>query len=1486
VYFVSGSTWAVATSSLSLGAHLITAVYSGDANFAGSTSSALLQMVVPTQAGSKIPTTTMLVSSSNPASANSPLTLTATVTPASAAVAAAMASQNDYVDFFDTTTNTDLGKELVNASGAATLANAAVPCGTNVITASLAGDQYYAPSSATITQLVGTLIVTSADDPAGYLEPNTLRWAIAQANTGAAAGYSQTIVFNLSLMAPYSSGSNVTITLGGGEGYSPLEFTKGAGTVTIDGNGQVAVVGDQSAGDFAVDSGAHVVLTGLTIEDGEATSGGGILNDGNLTVRNCTIADNSAYFGGGIYSNSPLLTLTDDTFAYNAATAGSVGYGHGGALDNAAGSTLAATNCTFYGNTAALQGGGIYNSGATTLVACTITGNTANYGGAAAGNGANIGGGIYNNSGGTLSLGDTIVAGNSVAAGGKTGVDISGSVAAAGSAYNLVGPTAGETGLSTAAGYDNVLNVNNPGLGPLTSFNAPGIGPLANFGGGLWVIPLMPGSPAIGAGVATVNAQTDELGEPLASPPDIGACQSVAVDHFTVTLGNPAPTAGVGFPVTITAKSASGATVDYNGPVTLTSTDGQPVNPSTGLGPTTANGTVMLAGGACTTTVTLDNATASGTTTKLKAVAGGASGLSPSFALGQQIPDHFQVIIYTSGASRAIVAGQPFGVSIEAEGAIGCPCYGDSATVSLAAGQTLYGLTNSSVTLTNGYGYAPAASLHQATTSGTLVVAQGSAKGQASFTVVAGPLYQMTVTAKTLSAGSGSQPYVTAGVPFTLSASCADHYGNPVNASGVLQGSVNVTCSDKNQTITQPGFTVNSSQPSQMTEQITMALVETSPITLKVVATTVSQNGQTLGVSYTSPPSNAFTVHVGAPAAVKFVQQPTNVVAPNFFRPAVTVAITDSAGNVVTSDNSDQVTLSVFPGDDPDGGAAFGGLTVMAQAGIATFNSFSIDKTGSNYALVATLDTPSAPQSQPSSLFNVTSKAVWTVLLYMDADNNLELGEEEALDEIAAVGSTTQVNFVAQFTCSAADQSANKDQLPWSGSRYARIVADGHTAATDAGVGEFPSSSSLGQVDMGSQTTLTNFINWGVRSYPAKYYLLDIFDHGGGIDGVCWDYDSGNNLSPAQVAGAIAATGTRMDVVTFSACMMGMVENAYELKDICGIMVASEEEMWTPWLQYYDLCSYLVKNYNSSPVAVAGVMVDTYPDTGGNCPTLSAVDLSVAGTEGIGALASDIDAFAQAAVAAQDWATINAARAAAPNYPLGGGWNYIDLGDFLYYVAAHTSSPALQNAAAVAYNQLDFGPWPTVIDNYSSQSERGCGLSIYIPTDPDSSGPGAWYSSDNFTFLNDEPDWLTFLLDYARACQQNGWTDARPASQTSAPAAANAPMPLLQGSPVGASLILAVPQSPALELAGAMPESQTAAGLPGAQTTALQVAAALPTPQTSASTQATGPTPESLAALDSLFASWPAGERQRLKLPLGRHNWNQLTDGLLAKGLP
>ena len=124
------------------------------------------------------------------------------------------------------------------------------------------------------------------------------------------------------LTAALAGGGTVTFSC---SGTITVTSTLGiAADVTIDGSGQnVVLSGGGAVGVFVVKPGVTLNLNKLTVADGKADSGGGILNDGGtVTVSNSTFSGNSAGYGGGIVNDGGTVTVSNSTFSGNSAEVG------------------------------------------------------------------------------------------------------------------------------------------------------------------------------------------------------------------------------------------------------------------------------------------------------------------------------------------------------------------------------------------------------------------------------------------------------------------------------------------------------------------------------------------------------------------------------------------------------------------------------------------------------------------------------------------------------------------------------------------------------------------------------------------------------------------------------------------------------------------------------------------------------------------------------------------------------------------------------------------------------------------------------------------------------------------------------------------------------------------------------------------------------------------------------------------------------------
>lgn len=291
---------------------------------------------------------------------------------------------------------------------------------------------------------------------------------------------------------------------------------------------------------FLVEEGATLVLERMTIRHGqpsrEEECGGGIMNVGSVTLRQCVVAGNQSNSGAGICTRGTLEVINSSVSDNFADGVGPSGYacGSGGGIkcergtlilvnttvsgntsedadihsDRARGGgvhvgcncTAAFTNTTVSGNTSVAYAGGVYIKGSLRLVNCTITDNHA----------SGEGGGVYVR--GLLDFINTIIAHNS-GEGGNC----------------VIGGPGGYQGKGEIGMNANNLVVGGTCDPALT--DDPQLGPLTDNGGDTLTHAVLPGSPAIDAvSAVSCTLPTDQRGalRPVVqtsaeTPCDIGA---------------------------------------------------------------------------------------------------------------------------------------------------------------------------------------------------------------------------------------------------------------------------------------------------------------------------------------------------------------------------------------------------------------------------------------------------------------------------------------------------------------------------------------------------------------------------------------------------------------------------------------------------------------------------------------------------------------------------------------------------------------------------------------------------------------------------------------------------------------------------------------------------------------------------------------------------------------------------------------------------
>lgn len=395
----------------------------------------------------------------------------------------------------------------------------------------------------------------------------------------------------------------------------------------------------------------------------------------------------------------------------------------------------------------------------------------------------------------------------------------------------------------------------------------------------------------------------------------------------------------------------------------------------------------------------------------------------------------------------------------------------------------------------------------------------------------------------------------------------------------------------------------------------------------------------------------------------------------------------------------------------------------------------------------------SAPAAAPEPSREVKE---WTIMVYMNGKNDLYDYALKDLNEMEAAGAPAGVNLVVETGRRAyvppPPPSANnpwgipnipgfpgmmsgaKSSPSWSGIRRYLIQKDeAPSDVTSPVLQDFNG-------DMGDWNHLAEFGLWAKSRFPARHYMLIVWNHGSGwksvnldlqLKGISYDDETRHYITGVQLGQALAKMGG-VEVYASDACLMQMAEVAYELKDKARVIVGSEEtapaDGW-PYDYFLEgLRSGALTAENIAAAAVRGY--NQYYSEAKDKTTISALR-----TRDLAALKTMTDSWAAAAMASGDRAGLKAARNDTKTF------KDIESKDFVHFLnlsAEKSSSPEVKaksrELAAFISSKVIFQNAVTG-DAYRS----AYGLGIYMPyTIPDTAyNDLAWAKAGRwFEFIN------------------------------------------------------------------------------------------------------------------------------------------------------
>ena len=392
------------------------------------------------------------------------------------------------------------------------------------------------------------------------------------------------------------------------------------------------------------------------------------------------------------------------------------------------------------------------------------------------------------------------------------------------------------------------------------------------------------------------------------------------------------------------------------------------------------------------------------------------------------------------------------------------------------------------------------------------------------------------------------------------------------------------------------------------------------------------------------------------------------------------------------------------------GGAIGGGLGdylsgMMNGQAITDSNIFSGSGTQSGWAMeknTGRLDTRVADNAREKyTKIKGLGKDKVTIMVYMcgtDLESRAGMATND-LNEMLDANISKKVDLIV-YTGGCAGWKNSKVS-----SRYNQIwqVKSGSFKCLDK---------NAGTGSMTDPATLTSFIKWTSKNFPANRNELILWDHGGGsISG--YGYDEKNqrsgSMNLAGIDRALSNAKVKFDFIGFDACLMATAETALMTADHADYLIASEEtEPGIGWY-YTNWLNDLSDDTSMSTLEIGRRIADDFTDKcAAKCPgqltTLSVTDLA----ELSATLPSKLKRFSSDSskkIEKGDYQEIATARSSSREFARSsGGIDQIDLAHFSH-MTKYSSGQDLADTIldAVKYNRT------------SNNISNAYGLSIYFP---------------------------------------------------------------------------------------------------------------------------------------------------------------------------
>lgn len=315
----------------------------------------------------------------------------------------------------------------------------------------------------------------------------------------------------------------------------------------------------------------------------------------------------------------------------------------------------------------------------------------------------------------------------------------------------------------------------------------------------------------------------------------------------------------------------------------------------------------------------------------------------------------------------------------------------------------------------------------------------------------------------------------------------------------------------------------------------------------------------------------------------------------------------------------------------------------------------------------------------------------WTIMIYM-SDCDLETWALRDVNELEGIPSGPHLNIIVQLD-RWESKSPKDDETDGNWTSAKRFLIETDDDPLSIGSQEVQD---LGEINSGDPDELVDFALWGKENYPADKYALILWNHGSGIDGICWEQSQEEEdvITVPELGYAIETitdgSDNPLDIIGFDACLMSTIEVAYEIAPFGRYLLSSEiTEPTYGW--DYGIIGDLVNDPFLSEVELSERIIDSYIKQTDVLTAKRSMSLGLYDLDRVNDVIDDLDSLSNTINSAGTTEIYNMRIARKYSQPISDGHSSdaVDLRDYIENIMELTENTQVKSDSQALLDSID-----------------------------------------------------------------------------------------------------------------------------------------------------------------------------------------------------